>query len=137
MAAPWLLPLLGNAVPLPLRTASTVVSQPMITLLLIAATLLPFLIAALMKGDRLPNRTRGKAWVCGYDHDQSMVITAHGFAMPVKEAFAPVMALRRRLNPVRWVPGWQSAAAPGLLRGIALIELAVLVVIVVSRGAGL
>lgn len=137
VAAPWLLPLLGNAVPLPLRTASTVVSQPMITLLLIAATLLPFLIAALMKGDRLPNRTRGKAWVCGYDHEQSMVITAHGFAMPVKEAFAPVMALRRHLNPVRWVPGWQSAAAPGLLRGIALIELAVLVVIVVSRGAGL
>lgn len=137
VAAPWLLPLLRSAVPLPLHTASTGVSQPMITLLLIASTLLPFLIATLMKGDRLPGRSRGKAWVCGYDHEASMVITAHGFAMPIKEAFAPVIALRRHLNPVQRVPGWQSAAAPGLLRGIALIELAVLVVIVVSRGAGL
>jgi hypothetical protein len=31
-----------------------------------------------------------------------MVITAHGFAMPVKEAFAPVLKLRHWLNPVHW-----------------------------------
>ncbi|EMH4163608.1 formate hydrogenlyase subunit 3 [Pluralibacter gergoviae] len=135
VAAPWLLPLLESAVPLPLHTADTAVSQPMIALLLIAATLLPFLIAVLMKGDRLPARTRGKAWVCGYEHESSMVITAHGFALPIKEAFAPVLALRRALNPVRLVPGWQSAAAPGVLRVLALVELAALVVIVVSRGA--
>ena len=72
---------------------------------------------------------------CGYDHEQSMVITAHGFAMPVKEAFAPVLKLRKWLNPVSLVPGWQNAAAPVLFRRPALIELAVLVVIVVSRGA--
>ncbi len=64
-----------------------------------------------------------------------MVVTAHGFAMPVKEAFAPLLKLRLWLNPVRLVPGWQSASAPALLRGIALVELAVLVVIVISRGA--
>ncbi|WP_255956361.1 hypothetical protein, partial [Klebsiella pneumoniae] len=40
-----------------------------------------------------------------------------------------------QLAPVRLVPGWQSASAPALLRGIALVELAVLVVIVISRGA--
>ena len=80
-------------------------------------------------------RSRGAAWVCGYDHEQSMVVTAHGFAMPVKEAFAPLLKLRHWLNPVRLVPGWQSASAPALLRGIALVELAVLVVIVISRGA--
>ena len=56
-------------------------------------------------------------------------------AMPVKEAFAPLLKLRHWLNPVRLVPGWQSASAPALLRGIALVELAVLVVIVISRGA--
>ena len=66
--------------------------------------------------------------------DRSMVVTAHGFAMPVKEAFAPLLKLRHCLNPVRLVPGWQSASAPALLRGIALVELAVLVVIVISRG---
>ncbi|ELM9755038.1 formate hydrogenlyase subunit 3 [Salmonella enterica] len=135
VSAPWLLPMISTAVPLPLETAHTTVSQPMITLLLVACPLLPFIIMAMFKGNRLPSRSRGAAWVCGYDHEQSMVITAHGFAMPVKEAFAPVLKLRKWLNPVSLVPGWQNAAAAVLFRRLALIELAVLVVIVVSRGA--
>ncbi len=32
----------------------------------------------------------------------------HGFAMPVKENFAAVLKLRHWLNPVGWMPGWQS-----------------------------
>lgn len=135
VAAPWLLPLLGTAVPLPLTTAHTTVSQPMIALLLIAAPLLPFVLMLFFKRDRLPARARGAAWACGYEHEESMVITAHGFAMPVKENFSAVLKLREKLNPVGWVPGWQSAAAPGLFRRLAVIELAVLVVIVISRGA--
>ncbi|HDS9358474.1 TPA: formate hydrogenlyase subunit 3 [Enterobacter chengduensis] len=135
VAAPWLLPLLGNAVPLPLATAHTAVSQPMMALLLIAAPLLPFVLMLFFRRDRLPARSRGAAWACGYEHEQSMVITAHGFAMPVKENFAAVLNLRRWLNPAILIPGWQSAAAPALFRRLALIELAVLVVIVISRGA--
>jgi len=135
VAAPWLLPLLGTAVPLPLTTAHTTVSQPMIALLLIAAPLLPFVLMLFFKRDRLPARSRGAAWACGYEHEQSMVITAHGFAMPVKENFSAVLKLREKFNPVGWIPGWQSTAAPGFFRRLAVIELAVLVVIVISRGA--
>ena len=135
VAAPWLLPLLGSAIPLPLTTAHTTVSQPMIALLLIAAPLLPFILMLFFKRDRLSSRSRGAAWACGYEHEQSMVITAHGFAMPVKENFAAVLKLRHWLNPVAWIPGWQSAAVPALFRRLAVIELAVLVVIVISRGA--
>lgn len=107
----------------------------MMALLLIAAPLLPFVLMLFFRRDRLPSRSRGAAWACGYEHEQSMVITAHGFAMPVKENFAAVLKLRHWLNPVRWMPGWQSAAVPALFRRLALIELAVLVVIVISRGA--
>nr|WP_318383743.1 formate hydrogenlyase subunit 3 [uncultured Enterobacter sp.] len=135
IAAPWLLPLLANVVPLPLETAHTTVSQPMITLLLIACPLLPLLLMTMMKGDRLPGRRRGAAWVCGYEHESSMVITAHGFAHPLKAAFAPVLKLREWLNPAARVPGWQRAGAALLFRRLALVELAVLVVIVMSRGA--
>ncbi|MDU4360963.1 MAG: formate hydrogenlyase subunit 3 [Enterobacter hormaechei] len=135
VAAPWLLPQLGHAIPLPLVTAHTVVSQPMMALLLIAAPLLPFVLMLFFRRDRLASRSRGAAWACGYEHEQSMVITAHGFAMPVKENFAAVLKLRHWLNPVGWVPGWQGAAVPVLFRRLALIELAVLVVIVISRGA--
>ena len=135
VAAPWLLPQLGHAIPLPLVTAHSVVSQPMMALLLIAAPLLPFVLMLFFRRDRLASRSRGAAWACGYEHEQSMVITAHGFAMPVKENFAAVLKLRHWLNPVGWVPGWQGAAVPVLFRRLALIELAVLVVIVISRGA--
>ncbi|WP_312691331.1 formate hydrogenlyase subunit 3 [Kosakonia sp.] len=135
VAAPWLLPRLFAAVPLPLETANTLVSPPMIALLLIATPLLPLLLMLLCKGDRLPARRRGSAWVCGYDHEGSMVITAHGFAMPVKAAFAPVLKLRKWLEPTLPLPGWRAEAAPVLFRRLALIELAVLVVVVISRGA--
>ena len=135
VGAPWLLPLLSTAVPLPLATAQTSVSQPMIALLLVACPLLPLIIMLLLKGDRLPGRQRGAAWVCGYDHEPSMVITAHGFAHPVKAAFAPVLKLRHWLDPVARIPGWQREGAAVLFRRLALIELAVLVVVVISRGA--
>lgn len=135
VAAPWLLPRLFAAVPLPLQTANTLVSPPMMALLLIATPLLPLLLMMLFKGDRLPARSRGTAWVCGYDHEASMVVTAHGFAMPVKAAFSPVLKLRKWLEPTLPIPGWRADAAPLLFRRLALIELAVLVVVVISRGA--
>ncbi|WP_142502499.1 formate hydrogenlyase subunit 3 [Klebsiella sp. 2680] len=146
VAAPLLLPLVGRVFPAHAE-ASSVVSQPLIALLLIACPLLPLLLMLFFKGDRLPARTRGTAWVCGYNHEKSMVVTAHGFAMPVKEAFAPVFKLRHWLHPARLLPrwqrtaapvrisGWQSDSAPALFRGVALVELAVLVVIMISRGA--
>ncbi len=129
------MPRLFAVVPLGLPTADTIVSPPMIALLLIATPLLPLLLMMLFKGDRLPARRRGSAWVCGYDHESSMVITAHGFAMPVKAAFAPVLKLRKWLEPNIPIPGWHGESAPMVLRRLALIELAVLVVVVISRGA--
>ncbi len=134
VAAPWFLPIVSQLFPVSGGEISTV-SQPMITLLLLAGLLLPFILMVLCKGDRLPNRSRGFAWVCGYDHEAAMVITAHGFAMPVKESFAPVLKLRKWLNPVRFIPGWQCSSTAVLFHRIALIELAVLVVVVISRGA--
>lgn len=59
-----------------------------------------FVLMLFFKRDRLPPPSaRGAAWACGYEHEQSMVITAHGFAMPVKENFAAVLKLRHWLNP--------------------------------------
>ncbi|WP_395489865.1 formate hydrogenlyase subunit 3 [Cedecea davisae] len=132
VAAPWLLPLLQHAVPLPLQTAHTAVSQPMITLLLVASPLLPFILMIVFRGDRLPNRSRGAAWVCGYDHEQAMVITATGFAQPVKAAFAPLLKLRNTLNPGKWVPGWQCDCLAGTFRRLAMVELAILLVAMVA-----
>ncbi len=133
VAAPWLLPLLGSVIAIPGSAASSVVSQPLIALLLIAAPLLPFIIMLLLRGDRLPARRRGSAWVCGYDHEPAMVITAHGFAAPLKSVFGPVFALRRTLNPAPLLPLWQHQALPGLFRRLAVIELGILLAVVITR----
>lgn len=132
VAAPWLIPLLQHAVPLPLQTANTTVSQPMMTLLLIACPLLPFILMVLFRGSRLPNRSRGMAWVCGYDHEPAMVITATGFAQPVKAAFAPLLRLRSTINPVNLLPGWRDDRLAGAFRQLATLELAVLLVAVIA-----
>ncbi|OPJ90694.1 formate hydrogenlyase subunit 3 [Serratia marcescens] len=132
VAAPWLLPLLQHAVPLPLQTAHTTVSPPMIALLLIASPLLPLILMIVFRGDRLPNRSRGSAWVCGYDHEQAMVITATGFAQPVKAVFAPLLKLRHTLNPGKWMPGWQCEYLSGAFRSLAMVELAILLVVMVA-----
>lgn len=132
VATPWLLPLLQQAIPLPLNTAQTLVSQPLIALLLIMTPLLPVLLLVLFRGERLPHRTRGPAWVCGYDHEAAMVITASGFAQPVRAAFAPLLALRKHLNPVRWVPGWRGDGIAITFRRLAFIELAILLVAVIA-----
>jgi formate hydrogenlyase subunit 3 len=132
VAAPLLLPLLQQAIPLPLQTAQTSVSQPMITLLLLTAILLPFILLAVFRGDRLPNRSRGPAWVCGYHHEQAMVITAGGFAQPVKAAFAPLLKLRVILNPGKWLPGWQYDGINDRFHRLAVAELAILLVVMVA-----
>jgi formate hydrogenlyase subunit 3 len=132
VAAPWLLPLLGSVVVIPGDASSSVVSQPLIALLLIAFPLLPFIVM-LLRGDRLPARRRGSAWVCGYDHEPAMVITAHGFAAPLKSAFGPVFALRRVLNPLPLLPLWQHQALPSLFRRLAVIELGILLAVVITR----
>lgn len=130
VAAPWLLPAFHHVIPVPLQTAQTVVSQPMITLVLVASPVLPFILMGVFRAQRVPHRSHGPAWVCGCHHEQAMVITATGFAQPVKAAFALLFTLRHTLNPVRWIPGWQSDGLPGAFRRLATCELVILLVVV-------
>ena len=46
-----------------------------------------------------------------------------------------VLALRKRLNPVALFPGWHGERTSRLCRRMAFIELAVLLVVVISQGA--
>lgn len=133
VGAPWVLPLIAPY--MPIAGGGSIVSPPLIALLLFAAPLLPVIIMMVFKGDRLPNRRRGSAWACGYEHEPAMVITAKGFAQPVKQAFAPLLRLRSYLNPVRLLPGWQCERTAAVFQRLAFIEMATLAVVVMSQGA--
>ncbi|MDU4093605.1 MAG: proton-conducting transporter membrane subunit [Pantoea sp.] len=105
------------------------VSPPFIALLLLSMPLLPWLIAFALRGARLPNRQRGAAWACGYGHSAEMVVTATGFAQPLRVMFAPLYRLRRCATPVGLVNALHQGWPGAVCRRLAVIELAVLLVI--------
>ena len=142
VASPWLIPHFSavaasvlNAPLMPFAgqgaamTGTSAVSAPMIALLLLAMPVLPWLIASLLRGQRLPNRLRGDAWACGYGHSPDMVVTATGFAQPLRVMFAPLYRLRQRVTPAALVAALHQGWLGAFCRRLAFIELAVLLVV--------
>ena len=142
VASPWLVPHFSavaasvlNAPLMPfagqgaVMTGTSAVSAPMIALLLLAMPVLPWLIASLLRGQRLPNRLRGDAWACGYGHSPDMVVTATGFAQPLRVMFAPLYRLRQRATPAALVTALHQGWLGAFCRRLAFIELAVLLVV--------
>lgn len=142
VATPWLIPHFSavaasvlNAPLMPFAgqgaamTGTSAVSAPMIALLLLAMPVLPWLIASLLRGQRLPNRLRGDAWACGYGHSPDMVVTATGFAQPLRVMFAPLYRLRQRATPAALVTALHQGWLGAFCRRLAFIELAVLLVV--------
>lgn len=142
VASPWLIPHFSavaasvlNAPLMPFAgqgaamTGTSAVSAPMIALLLLAMPVLPWLIASLLRGQRLPNRLRGDAWACGYGHSPDMVVTATGFAQPLRVMFAPLYHLRQRATPAALVTALHQGWLGAFCRRLAFIELAVLLVV--------
>ena len=102
---------------------------PVIALLLLTTPLLPWLMARLLRGRRLPDRRRGDAWACGYGHSAGMVVTATGFAQPLRVMFAPLYRLRQRATPATLVARLHQGRPGALCRHLAVIELAILLVV--------
>ncbi|MDR0806460.1 MAG: hydrogenase 4 subunit B [Enterobacteriaceae bacterium] len=81
-------------------TAQTVLSTPLITVLLIGLLSLPLLIYAIFKNQRLRHRHGGTAWACGYAYDDQMPVSAGAFTQPLRTMFAPIYRLREWQNPI-------------------------------------
>lgn len=142
VAAPWLIPFFATAGASVLNTpvllagqhgvlfsTTAAVSAPMIALLLLGMPLLPWMIAAMLRGQRLPDRSRGDAWACGYAHSADMVVTATGFAQPLRVMFAPLYRLRQHATPGVLVSLLHRGGLGSVCRRLAFIELAVLLVV--------
>lgn len=113
-------------------SATSAVSAPIVAVLLLGMPLVPWIIAAVLRGQRLPNRSRGDAWACGYAHSADMVVTATGFAQPLRIMFAPLYRLRQRITPAPLVTALHRGWLGAFCRRLALIELAVLLVVAFS-----
>ena len=132
IAAPWLLPLVSGAFPVQAQVSS-VVSQPMIALLLIACPLLPFLLMIFFKGDRGGARARG----VGLRLRPRAVDGGNGprLCHAGERGLCAVAEAASLAEPGASGAGLAIGLGAGAAARIALVELAVLVVIVISRGA--
>lgn len=89
--------------------AQTVLSTPLVAILLIGLLFLPLFIYALFEGKRLRHRHGGEPWACGYGYEEQMSVSAGGFTQPLRTMFAPLYRLRKILDP-----------APAMAKGMAL-----------------
>ncbi|MGA5655383.1 proton-conducting transporter membrane subunit [Rahnella contaminans] len=142
VASPWIIPhfaaVAASVLNTPvLQTAqhgavfspTSAVSAPMVALLLLGMPLLPWIIAAVLRGARMPNRLRGEAWACGYGHSADMVVTATGFTQPLRVMFGPLYRLRQHIMPAKLVSTLHQGWLGAFCRRLAFIELAVLLVV--------
>ncbi|WP_140921318.1 hydrogenase 4 subunit B [Limnobaculum xujianqingii] len=83
----------------PGSSPQTVLSTPLIALLLIGFLTLPLLIYSIFKSQRLRHRHGGNPWACGYGYDGQMAVSAGGFTQPLRTMFAPLYRLRKTLDP--------------------------------------
>jgi len=142
VASPWLIPhfsaVAASVLNVPVLqaaghgaafSATSAVSAPMVAILLLGMPLLPWIAATVLRGSRLPNRSRGDAWACGYGHSADMVVTATGFAQPLRVMFAPLYRLRQHMTPAPLVAALHRGWLGAFCRRLAFIELAVLLVV--------
>jgi len=142
VASPWLIPhfsaVAASVLKVPVLqaaghgaafSATSAVSAPMVAILLLGMPLLPWIAATVLRGSRLPNRSRGDAWACGYGHSADMVVTATGFAQPLRVMFAPLYRLRQHMTPAPLVAALHRGWLGAFCRRLAFIELAVLLVV--------
>lgn len=106
----------SGSVVYPGTSPQTVLSTPIIALLLIGFFVLPLLIYAVFKGQRLARRHKGNPWACGYGYEDQMAVSAGGFTQPLRTMFAPLYRMRKTLDPSAAMTRGMKATINGATR---------------------
>jgi hydrogenase-4 component B len=73
---------------------TSVISTPLIAILLIGLLTVPVIVVAIYRGWRTSRRSNVEPWSCGYGFDASMSVRASSFDQPVKVSFQPLYWVR-------------------------------------------
>lgn len=115
VAAPWIAPIMARvagslcggatlavaqgALIHPGSIEQSMVSTPLIAVLLLAIPLLPLMLLSVFQSGRRNRRHAGDAWACGYAQESTMTVSSEGMSQPVRFMFAPLYRLRESLSP--------------------------------------
>jgi hydrogenase-4 component B len=102
-----------------LVTVQTILSIPLIAVLLVSLLVVPLIIVLIYGGFRAGRRQNVEPWSCGYGYKSHMSVTASSFDQPVRVSFPPFYKLRTLVvKPFRMI----ASAGRSVRAWIARVE---------------
>ncbi len=96
---------------LPAAVGGSVLSTPLIALLLLGLLIVPFGLVALTGGRRGGSRVVSDPWACGYGYSSRMSVTATSYDEPVAVTFSLVYLMRSMTQrPMQAIASWGKRA---------------------------
>jgi hydrogenase-4 component B len=101
----------------------TVVSTPLLVILLIGLLSVPLIVVAIYGGWKASRRMDVDPWTCGYGYDAPMSVRASSFDQPVKISFQPLYWIRTILRrPFQAITNTAEAAVQSIQRMEPVVE---------------
>lgn len=104
----------------------TIVSPPLLTILLLGLLIVPVLVVTAYGGWKAGSRKNVDPWTCGYGYDAPMSVRASSFDQPVKVSFQPLYWVRTIVQrPYQVIAGFYQTAVDAIHRIEPVVENAV------------
>ena len=105
---------------------TSIVSTPLVAILLIGLLTMPLIVVALYGGWQTGRRSDVEPWVCGYGYDPRMSVRASSFDQPVKVTFRPLYWIRSTVErPYRAMDHFYHRSVAAFQRAEPSVENAV------------
>lgn len=102
---------------------TSVISIPLVAILLIGLLIVPVIVVAMYGGWRTSRRSDVEPWACGYGFDAPMSVRASSFDQPVKVSFQPLYWIRTIVErPYRVIHKAYMASIDAIHRAEPVVE---------------
>jgi hydrogenase-4 component B len=107
----------------PGNTFTSIVSTPLVAVLLLGLLIIPIIIVAVYGGWRSSRRSDVEPWACGYGYEARMSMRASGFDQPVRASFQPLYLIRTIVDkPYRAINIFSHATVNAIHRVEPVVE---------------
>jgi hydrogenase-4 component B len=101
----------------------SVVSTPLVAILLVGLLAVPAIVVAVYGGWRASQRSDVEPWSCGYGYNEQMSVRASSFDQPVKISFQPLYWIRTIVQkPYRTIKKMYAASVEAIRRAEPAVE---------------
>ncbi len=107
----------------PADVSQTLLSMPLMAVLLLGLLAVPVIIVALAGGQKAGRRVVDDPWSCGYGYSNQMSVSASSFDQPIASTFGGIYQLRSFIaRPLRWIAAWAGRTREQIARAEPVLE---------------